>query len=256
MRIGQEQHVPDSCNHSLYLTKLFNSSYPEGNFGGNQLLDGSMSLSALDPSITNDVQFSVATSLHQSFPLTSPFSGPVHHLSGPNTYALSQTSLKITVGCKCTYPSIHFHCACRFNTRKLTHMFSPWSVFQDGSNDCMSSETNAKNRTTALNCHFNNLSFERSLFVIPQMREHALKVSATFTKSFVHSELVLTDKANNNADTDMNASATRQSHQAKLVQLTSLPAISGTFNYLFKDLCISPSRYLFAIGVKQRLSFR
>eukprot|EP00400_MALV-I_sp_L67-5_P000112 gene113-gene1224 len=33
----------------LYLTKLFNSSYPEGNFGGNQLLDGSISLSPLYP---------------------------------------------------------------------------------------------------------------------------------------------------------------------------------------------------------------
>ena len=39
-----------------------------------------------------------------------PFSGTVHHLSGPNTYALTQTTLKITVGCTCTYPSNHFHC--------------------------------------------------------------------------------------------------------------------------------------------------
>ena len=56
------------------------------------------------------------------------------------------------------------------------------------------------------------------------------------------SELVLTVKASKNADTDMNASAMRHSHQAKLVQLTSLPAISGTFNFLFKVLW-----YLFAI---------
>ena len=104
----------------------------------------------------------------------------------------------------------------------------------------MQSETIAKNRTTALNCHFNNLAFERSPFVNPQMREHTLKVNATCAKRFT-SELVLTDKASNNADTDMNASATRQSHQAKLVQLTSLPAISGFFNYLFKVFCIFPS---------------
>ena len=31
------------------------SSYPEGNFGGNQLLDGSISLSPLYPSQTNDL---------------------------------------------------------------------------------------------------------------------------------------------------------------------------------------------------------
>ena len=54
----------------------------------------------------------------------------------------------------------------------------------------------------------------------------------------------------------MNASAMRQSHQAKLVQLTSLPANSGTFNYLFKVLRVFPSKYLFSIGFKHKLSFR
>ena len=50
------------------------------------------------------------------FPLALPFSGIVHHLSGPNTCA------QITVGCRCTYPSIHFHSACKFGNRKLAHM--------------------------------------------------------------------------------------------------------------------------------------
>ena len=50
------------------LIKLLNSSYPEGNFGGNQLLDGSISLSPLYPRMTNDLHVSTATSLHQSFP--------------------------------------------------------------------------------------------------------------------------------------------------------------------------------------------
>ncbi|KAL2453628.1 Uncharacterized protein Adt_48870 [Abeliophyllum distichum] len=72
------------------------SSYPEGNFGGNQLLDGSISLSPLYPSQTNDLHVSIAAGLHQSFPLASPRSGIVHHLSGPRQ--------------------------------------TPWSVFQDGSN--------------------------------------------------------------------------------------------------------------------------
>ncbi|KAI3493903.1 hypothetical protein L1887_41110 [Cichorium endivia] len=43
------------------------SSYPEGNFGGNQLLDGSISLSPLYPSQTNDLHISIAAGLHQSF---------------------------------------------------------------------------------------------------------------------------------------------------------------------------------------------
>ena len=33
----RDQHVRDSSNHSIHLTKLFNSSSPEGNCGGNQL---------------------------------------------------------------------------------------------------------------------------------------------------------------------------------------------------------------------------
>ena len=48
------------------------------------------------------------------FPLTSPFSGIVHHLSGPNRCAHTQTSLNRSVGCWCKYPSSHFHCASRF----------------------------------------------------------------------------------------------------------------------------------------------
>ncbi|KAI3493021.1 hypothetical protein L1887_42220 [Cichorium endivia] len=43
------------------------SSYPEGNFGGNQLLDGSISLLPLYPSQTNDLHVSIAAGLHQSF---------------------------------------------------------------------------------------------------------------------------------------------------------------------------------------------
>ena len=37
------------------------------------------------------------------------------------------------------------------------------------------------------------------------------------------------NKESNDADTDMNASVIRQFHQAKLVHLRLLPAISGTF---------------------------
>lgn len=43
------------------------ASYPEGNFGGNQLLDGSISLSPLDPDLTIDLHVRTATDLHQSF---------------------------------------------------------------------------------------------------------------------------------------------------------------------------------------------
>ena len=41
--------------------------YPEGNFGGNQLLGGSISLSPLYPTLTIDLHVRTAASLHQSF---------------------------------------------------------------------------------------------------------------------------------------------------------------------------------------------
>ncbi|KAG8170408.1 hypothetical protein JTE90_018061 [Oedothorax gibbosus] len=37
------------------------ASYPEGNFGGNQLLDGSISLTPLDPDLTIDLHVRTAT---------------------------------------------------------------------------------------------------------------------------------------------------------------------------------------------------
>jgi len=42
-------------------------SYPEGNFGGNQLLDCSISLSPLYSHLTIDLHVRIATSLHQTF---------------------------------------------------------------------------------------------------------------------------------------------------------------------------------------------
>jgi hypothetical protein len=49
-----------------------NASYPEGNFGGNQLLDGSISLSPLYPALTIDLHVRIATDLHQGFPWLRP----------------------------------------------------------------------------------------------------------------------------------------------------------------------------------------
>jgi len=61
------------------------SSYPEGNFGENQLLDGSISLSPIPSSGGNDLHVSSSQrKLPSSFHLTSPCPGIVHHLSGLN----------------------------------------------------------------------------------------------------------------------------------------------------------------------------
>lgn len=44
------------------------TSYPEGNFGVNQLLGGSMSLSLRYPNRASDLHVSIATGLHLGFP--------------------------------------------------------------------------------------------------------------------------------------------------------------------------------------------
>ena len=56
--------------------------YPEGNFGRNQLLDGSIGLSPLCQDVTIDLHVRTVTGFHQRFLLASPSPGIVHHLSG------------------------------------------------------------------------------------------------------------------------------------------------------------------------------
>ena len=91
LRMDEEHCAPHFPNHSLYLMKLrICLCYPEGNFGGNQLLlkglvfyflifllyisylDGSISLSPLYPSLTMDLHVTNASSLHLGFPRLHP----------------------------------------------------------------------------------------------------------------------------------------------------------------------------------------
>jgi len=70
LRIGEERCAPHSANHSLYLMKLrlLRRCYPKGNFGRNQLLGSSISLSPLYPDLTINLHVRTASSLHQGFP--------------------------------------------------------------------------------------------------------------------------------------------------------------------------------------------
>ena len=65
-------------------------SYPKGNFGGNQLLDGSMSLSPLYPCFTIDLHVRTVCGLPSGFPLTLSYTSIDHHLSGPKINATTQ----------------------------------------------------------------------------------------------------------------------------------------------------------------------
>jgi len=65
------------------------SSYPEGNFEGNQLLDSSISLSPLYPRLWERFARQYLDGPPPEFLLASPYAGIVHYLSGPNLYALT-----------------------------------------------------------------------------------------------------------------------------------------------------------------------
>ncbi|CAN7092734.1 unnamed protein product, partial [Brassica rapa subsp. narinosa] len=72
------------------------------------------------------------------FPLASPRSGIVHHLSGPDRHAHTRTLLKRSrsVGCAPVRdPANQLPCALRVYSPVDSHTCqTPWSVFQDGSN--------------------------------------------------------------------------------------------------------------------------
>ena len=66
---------------------MISSCYPEGNFEGNQLPDGSIGLSPLCPHLVRDFHVITTCELPSEFPLTLSCAGIVHHLSGPNSCA-------------------------------------------------------------------------------------------------------------------------------------------------------------------------
>lgn len=59
---------PTGVQYARERAGLVGASYPEGNFGWNQLLDGSISLSPLYPAQTIDLHVRIAADLHQGFP--------------------------------------------------------------------------------------------------------------------------------------------------------------------------------------------
>ena len=95
---------------------------------------------------TNDLHVSIATSLHQSFPWLHPSSGIVHHLSGPNGYALPRINTQARDGAivppargrgsylNATRTPLCVSLRIRVLAPKYSHTRqTPWSVFQDGS---------------------------------------------------------------------------------------------------------------------------
>src|ERR1700753_1286047 len=70
------------------------------------------------------------------FPLASPYSSIVHHLSGPNSYALTQihpkTSGSVDGAPKRFPPPFTFITRTGLTPEHSHRCETPWSVFQDG----------------------------------------------------------------------------------------------------------------------------
>uniref|UniRef100_A0A6N2NIM9 Senescence-associated protein n=1 Tax=Salix viminalis TaxID=40686 RepID=A0A6N2NIM9_SALVM len=108
----------------------------KGNFGGNQLLDGSISLSPL-----SQVRRCTSVSLRASTRVSSGFA-PLRHSSpsfgSRQACSHSNPSQKIKVGRRCNPrgdPASQLPCALRVYSPVDSHTCqTPWSVFQDGTN--------------------------------------------------------------------------------------------------------------------------
>jgi hypothetical protein len=102
----------------LYLARLEVPSYPERNFGGNQLLDSSISLSPLYLDLTSDLHVSIDSNVHQGFPWL-PSAQEKVAIFRVLADVLNFRSLSRTIRTEfhCAHHMlaswwIHFHCAC------------------------------------------------------------------------------------------------------------------------------------------------
>ena len=93
-KIGREQHVPDSFNHTLYLIKTAQLQLQCRKIQKNRPLDGSICLSPQETECNE--RFARQYRYEPPPEILLPFSRCVHHLSGPITYALTQNIFKIT----------------------------------------------------------------------------------------------------------------------------------------------------------------
>lgn len=91
LRVGRGLCAPEATNHSLYRIELgFSSrSYPEGNFGGNQLLDHSISLSPLCAYLDIDLHVRTSSALQRPFGRLQLRTRKGRGLSGPSEIALT-----------------------------------------------------------------------------------------------------------------------------------------------------------------------
>ena len=116
LRTSRKRHIPDSSNHTLYLMRLLGSNYLEGKRWREPAVRWFGLSFTTKPTCNKRFARQYRDEPSPEFPATLPFSGCIHHLSGPYSCGLPpQAHLKIIAGCRCTYPSIYFHCVAPHN---------------------------------------------------------------------------------------------------------------------------------------------
>uniref|UniRef100_A0A6N2KK79 Senescence-associated protein n=1 Tax=Salix viminalis TaxID=40686 RepID=A0A6N2KK79_SALVM len=203
----------------------------KGNFGGNQLLDGSISLSPLYQ-VRRTICTSVSLRASPEFPLASPRSGIVHHLSGPDRHALTRTLLRRSrsVG-GATLEGSRQSASLRLTGYSPVDSHTcqtPWSVFQDGTNGSPQADARSAHSTIAATA--SPQAFQR-----PGLRPPPRSAS-------VHAR----------ADRRTGCRRSTSDRGASPAPI-HFPDISSTLDSL-QILFIFPSRYLFAIGLSPYLA--
>ena len=178
-----------------------------------------------------------------------PCAGIVHHLSGPNRYAHTQTSLNRSVGCWCKNPRSRFPCVRRFDrprTRTYVRLLGP--CFKTG-------------RTKPCSQHMLREGLHPSTFNRPVTHAHVLRVFAARTMRLARQARTIARAAlrpdySTCVEAAKYCTGGRQSRPPELVPFASISASSSTFHSLFKVLFIFPSLYLFSISLELIYSFR
>ncbi|KAG5070646.1 hypothetical protein JHK84_057300 [Glycine max] len=197
----------------LFKNSPAGSSYPEGNFGGNQLLDGSISLSPLYPSQTNDL----------------------------HVCSHSNPSQKIRVGRRCNPqgdPTNQLPCALRVYSPVDSHTCqTPWSVFQDGPNG----EPTGRRQERAGAEARQGRALPSTIAMMTSPRAYQQPGLGPPSQS------ASVNVPSRSADR-LSPFHIRPGHIAGPHPLPSRQ-FQALFDSLFKVLFIFPSRYLFAIGL-------
>ena len=176
------------------------------------------------------------------FPLASPYPGIVHHLSGPNVHAHTQTFLPKDLGRQIVPPkgptnvTFILHWVCHPSTRMHVRLLGP--CFKTGQREALRPS----------HCRSTDLGKSKKEI-------H----SQTLTRSFLLKKILFKDKPTGNCYQRKHHSGDLSGHYPGVTLYfpsRDPQRFQVLFNSLFKVLCIFPSRYLCTIGFQRIFSLR